>query len=158
MTYKLFVFGRLKEAYLRDAVKDYLTRLSHYRNVEIIELPDQKEPKNASPKDLESIKQKEALGFFKQYKEGPIFLFDESGKAMTSTEFSRWLTKVESHHQAPLNFVIGGSNGHAQTLKEKADQLISMSAMTFPHGVFRVIALEQLYRALKIRLNETYHK
>jgi len=57
-----------------------------------------------------------------------------------------------------LNFVIGGSNGHAATLKQKADYRLSFSKMTFPHGLFRAIALEQMYRAMKIRFNETYHK
>lgn len=158
MTYKLFVFGKLKETYLKEAVHDYLTRLNHYRNVEIIELPDQKEPKNASPKDIEAIKEKETEVFLKHYKSGPIFLFDEMGKKLSSVDFSQWLTQMEATHQNEFNFVIGGSNGHAKSLKQKASVLLSLSNMTFPHGLFRVIALEQLYRAMKIQSNETYHK
>jgi len=65
MTYKLFVTGKLKESYLKDAVDDYLNRLNHYRTVELIELPDFKDPKNASKKDLEKLKEKEAGRFFK---------------------------------------------------------------------------------------------
>ena len=158
MTYKLFVFGKLKEAYLKEATKDYLTRLNHYRNVEIIEILDLKEPKKASAKDLETLQEKEGDMFLKQYKNGPIYLFDEKGKTMSSTQFSSWLSSQETMHQHNLNFVIGGSNGHGPTLKKMATQLISFSQMTFPHGLFRVIALEQFYRAMKIMANETYHK
>lgn len=158
MTYKLFVFGKLKEPYLKDAVHDYFSRLTHYRTIEIIELPDQKEPKNASTKDIDGIKEKEAEVFLKHYKSGPIFLFDETGKKMNSVAFSKWLNHMESTHQNDLNFVIGGSNGHAKSIKQKASQQLSVSDMTFPHGLFRVIALEQLYRAMKINAHETYHK
>ncbi len=158
MTYKLFVFGKLKEAYLKDAVDDYLNRLNHYRTVELIELTDLKEPKNASAKDLERLKEKEAETLLKHYKSGPIILFDETGKTLDSTQFSTWLSDLETRHTQDLNFVIGGSNGHAASLKQKADARLSFSKMTFPHGLFRVIALEQMYRAMKIRFNETYHK
>ena len=158
MTYKLFVTGKLKESYLKDAVDDYLNRLNHYRTFELIELPDFKDPKNASKKDLEKLKEKEADAFLKQYKAGPIILFDETGKTLDSTQFSTWLSDLETRNTQDLNFVIGGSNGHAATLKQKADYRLSFSKMTFPHGLFRAIALEQMYRAMKIRFNETYHK
>jgi 23S rRNA (pseudouridine1915-N3)-methyltransferase len=158
MTYKLFVFGKLKEAYLNDAVKDYVERLKHYRSLEIIELKDEKEPKNPSLKDIEGLKEKEAETFFKQYKEGPIFLWDETGKKMNSIQFSEWLSSQEVSQSKDFNFVIGGSNGHSKKLKEHANTLLSLSDLTFPHGVARLIILEQFYRAFKIQRNETYHK
>lgn len=158
MTYKLFVFGKLKEAYLNEAVKDYVDRLKHYRTLEIIELKDEREPKNASLKDLEGLKEKEAETFFKHYKEGPIFLWDETGKKMNSIQFSDWILSQEVSQSKDLNFVIGGSNGHSLKLKEHAHTLLSLSDLTFPHGIARLIILEQLYRAFKIQRNETYHK
>jgi 23S rRNA (pseudouridine1915-N3)-methyltransferase len=158
MTYKLFVFGKLKEDYLVQGVNDYLKRLNHYRPVEIIELNDEKEPKNPSIKDLEQLKETEAQTFFKAYKEGPIILFDETGKKHHSVGFSKWLNQLEVSSSQDLNFVIGGSNGHSRLLKEKAMSLISLSDLTFPHGLARLIVLEQFYRAFKIQKNETYHK
>lgn len=158
MTYKIYVFGKLKERYLTEGVEDYLSRLSHYRDFQIIELKDESEPKNASPKDLEALKEKEAQTFLKAYKNGPIILWDETGKKQSSPDFSEWLNQLESMHTQDLNFVVGGSHGHAKSVKQKAHSMISMSDMTFPHGLFRLIILEQFYRAFKIQRNETYHK
>lgn len=158
MTFKIYVFGKLKERYLTEGVNDYLSRLSHYRDVEVIELKDEPEPKNASFKELEALKEKEAESFFKAYKQGPIMLWDETGKKYDSVAFSELISQLEVTHSQDLNFVIGGSNGHAKSLKDKATMMISLSDMTFPHGLARLIILEQFYRAFKILKNETYHK
>lgn len=158
MTYKIYVFGKLKERYLVDGVNDYLERLSHYRDFQIIELKDESEPKNASPKEIEVLKEKEAQTFLKVYKNGPIILWDETGKKYHSIAFSEVISQLEVNHSQDLNFVIGGSNGHAKSLKEKATMMMSLSDLTFPHGLARLIILEQFYRAFKILKNETYHK
>jgi 23S rRNA (pseudouridine1915-N3)-methyltransferase len=158
MKINLFVFGKIKETYLSDAIKDYLKRLNHYRPVKIIEINDLKEPKNASFSDIDNLKEKEATFFFDKYKEGPIIALDESGKMFSSIEFSETINQFENRGPSTLNFVIGGSNGLGDSIKKKSDLMISFSKMTFPHGLMRLYFLEQLYRAYKILNHETYHK
>lgn len=158
MKINLFVFGKIKETYLKEAINDYLKRINHYRALTIIELKDLKEPKNASFSDLETLKDQEANLFFEKYKEGPIICLDEKGKTYSSISFSEKINQLESRGHSTLNFVIGGSNGLSQSLKEKSQEIISFSKMTFPHGLMRLIFLEQLYRAYKILSHETYHK
>jgi len=150
MKINLFVFGKIKESYLTEAIKDYLKRLNHYRPVKIIELNDLKEPKNASLSDIDKLKEKEASFFFDSYKEGPIIALDESGKMFSSIEFSETINQFENRGPSTLNFVIGGS--------KKSELMISFSKMTFPHGLMRLYFLEQLYRSYKILSHETYHK
>lgn len=158
MKINIFVFGKIKESYLKEGINDYLKRLQHYRTVRIIELKDLKEPKNASTMDIEGVKEKEASFFYDKYKEGPIICLDEKGIAYSSISFSEKINQLESRGQGVINFVIGGSNGLSRSLKEKSQELISFSKMTYPHGLFRLILLEQLYRAYKILNHETYHK
>ncbi len=158
MIVNLYVYGQIKEAYLNTGIDDYLKRLKHYRTVNIIELKDLQEPKNASPLDIEHLKEKEAAFFFDKVQEGPIIALTLEGKTLDSEAFASWLEHQESTASKAINFVIGASNGLAPSILKAASAKISFSALTFPHGLFRLIFLEQLYRAYKINHLETYHK
>lgn len=142
---KIICIGKLKEQYLKDLINDYLKRINKYHKIEIIELPDSNIQKEAEliKKHLNN----------KDY----IVTLEIEGQNLTSKELStkidNWLMKYGN-----ITFVIGGSDGIDQDIKDMANYKLSFSQLTFPHGLFRGILLEQIYRSFKILNNETYHK
>ena len=148
---KIICIGKIKEKYLRDAIDEYKKRLSKYTKFEIIELPDY-------DFDIKKTLEKERDNILKYIKESDYnILLDLNGKNYTSLEFANNLDKIRQS-SSNINFIIGGSFGVSQDIKEKANELISFSKLTFPHQLFRVILLEQIYRSFKILNNEEYHK
>jgi 23S rRNA (pseudouridine1915-N3)-methyltransferase len=145
---KIICIGNLKEKYLIEASKEYLKRLQSYTKLEIIEISEQKE--NAiieSNKIIEKINKKDYL-----------ILLDINGKQYSSEELSQKIEKLFLYDNSNVTFIIGGSTGVSDKLKEMCNEVISFSKLTFPHQLFRIILLEQLYRSFKIMKNETYHK
>lgn len=143
---KILCVGKIKERYLDDLIKDYATRLSKYVKLEIIEIKD-----NVNyDKEIASIKDKINPSDYN-------IALAIDGQMLTSQELS---TKIENIWQTNSNitFIIGGSLGLNNEIFDMVNEKISFSKMTFPHGLFRGILLEQLYRSFKIMNNEAYHK
>lgn len=147
---KIICLGSLKEKYLIEAIKEYQKRLSKYTKLEIIELKDEKDDVNPLKKEKEYIKKH-------INSRDNIVILDINGKEYTSESFAEFINK-ELTNNSNITFIIGSSNGLDDEIKELSNKRISFSSLTFPHGLFRVILLEQIYRSFKIINNETYHK
>lgn len=149
---KIITIGSVKEQYLRDAIEEYKKRLSKYTNIEIIELKDE------GIQEIEKAKKIESERIEKQINEKDYLITLEiEGKEYTSEEFAEELRRIQIE-KSNITFIIGGSYGLADSIKQKAKMHLSFSKMTFPHQLFRVILLEQIYRSYKINNNESYHK
>lgn len=148
---KIICIGKMKEDYLKKAVSDYCTRLSKYTRLELIELPDE------TLKDKVKCIELEGTNILNHIKERDyVITLEIEGSQYTSAEFSSYLAQAEL--SGNLTFIIGGSYGLSEKVKMRSNKKISFSKLTFPHQLFRVILLEQIYRSYKIRNNETYHK
>ena len=151
--------GKIKETFFREGVEEYAKRLKSYCSLNIIELKDEKIPNNPSEKDNQIIKEKEGNSILSHIKKDTYLIcLDLKGKQFTSEEFSAKINNISNNISGSITFVIGGSLGISQSVLKQAKELISFSKMTFPHQLFRVILLEQIYRAFKIMNNEAYHK
>ncbi len=151
--------GRLKEKYLKEGIAEYAKRLSRFADIELIEVDDEHAPDSFSPAQEAQVKQKEAERLLKRVKEGSyIVLLDLAGEQVSSEVLASKLENIMTSGSSHITFIIGGSLGLDQSLINKADYRISLSKMTFPHQLARLILLEQIYRAFKINRNETYHK
>lgn len=156
MEIKLITIGNLKEDYLLLMQNDYLKRLSNYVKVEIIEVAEEKVDKNSN---INLILEKEYQKVVKKISEVDyIILLDLHGEAIDSLKFASFIEKKMIYGTTKLTFVIGGSYGVAENLRERADYAISLSKLTFTHQFTRIILLEQIYRSFKIINHETYHK
>ena len=151
--------GKIKEKFYKDAIDEYLKRLSKYSKVNIIEVADEKTPDGASLKVCEQIMDKEAERIIANIPDSAYIIpLAIEGKKYTSEKFSKKLDDIGVSGISHIVFVIGGSLGLAKCVKAKANEMISFSDMTFPHQLMRVILLEQIYRAFRISHNEPYHK
>ena len=149
---KIITVGSIKENYLREAIEEYKKRISKYTNLEIIELKDEGLVEESKAKKLEAEKIEKHIDE-KDY----IITLEIEGKSFTSEEFAEKLRTIQME-SSKITFIIGGSYGIDDRIKEKAKLHLSFSKMTFPHQLFRVILLEQIYRSFKINNNESYHK
>lgn len=149
---KIITVGSLKERYLKEAIEEYQKRIKKYTDIEIIEVKDEGLLPSMQAMEKESEKIKKHISE-KEY----IITLEIEGKQFTSEEFSRKIEDIQMIN-SNITFIIGGSYGIDQSIKEKAKTHLSFSKMTFPHQLFRVLLLEQIYRAFKIMNNESYHK
>lgn len=150
--------GKIKERFYREAVDEYVKRLSRYMPVEIKEVADEKAPESLSEKQEQQIMEAEGQRLMKNIKDSCVIVLDIKGKKMTSPQFASFLSKAMIEGNSHVTFVIGGSLGLCDEIKNKADYKISFSDMTFPHQLMRVVLLEQVYRANRIIKGEPYHK
>ena len=151
--------GKIKENYLKDAINEYSKRLSKYCNLNIIEVPDETVPNKLSDVVIEDIKNKEASKMLEQLKkETYLICLDLKGKEYNSEEFSEKIQDIAVQGNSSITFVIGGTLGIGKAVLEKSKEKICFSKMTFPHQLIRVFVLEQIFRAFKISLGETYHR
>lgn len=159
MSFTLISVGKMKEKPYRQMADEYLKRLSRYGKMEEIELPDLPEPANSSPAIEAQIKAKEGESILARIKPSDyVIAMTIPGKQWDSPGLSRHLDDLMNRGASSIVFVIGGSLGLSDQVIARADEEISMSKMTFPHQLARVMLLEQLYRAMKIRAGERYHK
>ncbi|WP_244834119.1 23S rRNA (pseudouridine(1915)-N(3))-methyltransferase RlmH [Clostridium sp. BJN0001] len=159
MNVTLITVGKLKEKYLKQAVDEYSKRLSRYCKLNIIELQDEKTPENASEKEEDNIKEKEGKLILNKIKDNSyVVALDLKGKHLTSVEFSKFISDCTVMGNSDIAFVIGGSLGLSSEVLKRANYKLCFSKMTFPHQLFRVMLLEQIYRAFRIMKNEPYHK
>ena len=142
---KIICVGKLKENYLKEAINDYLTRIGKYHKISIIELADSDIQKESN-EILSHIDNKDYL----------IGMCIE-GNELSSVELANKIDKTFITNPS-ITFIIGGSNGLSEEVKNKCHYRLSFSKLTYPHGLFRLILLEQIYRSFKILNNETYHK
>ena len=149
---KIIAVGSIKESYLKDALNEYLKRLQKYTNIEIIEVKDEGLVEPVKALNLEAEKIKKHLTD-RDY----IITLEIEGENLTSLQLA---TKLQSIliENSNITFIIGGSYGLSPTIKNLAKVHLSFSKLTFPHQLFRVLLLEQLYRSFKINNNESYHK
>ena len=143
---KIICIGKIKEKYLTDGINDYLKRLTKYHKIELIEL-----------KDSDIKKEKEEI-LKVLNKDSYIISLAIEGKEYKTTELSEKIDNLLTNGKSNITFVIGGSDGIDEEIKNISNELLSFSKLTFPHGLFRLILLEQIYRIFKIQNNETYHK
>jgi len=149
---KIITVGSIKEKYLKDAIDEYMKRLKKYTNIELIEVRDEGLVEEQKSIMLEAEKIKKHITS-KDY----IITLEIEGKQYTSVEFAEKLNQIQIEN-SNIVFIIGGSYGLSQELKQNSRLHLSFSKMTFPHQLFRVFLLEQIYRAFKILNNESYHK
>jgi len=155
----LITVGKIKEKYLREAIAEYKKRLSRYCKLDIIELQDEKTPDNASAKDEEIIKNKEGQLILKYIKDNMhVVALDLKGKMLSSEELSGFIKDLGVKGESNIAFLIGGSLGLSESVLNRANYRLCFSKMTFPHQLFRVMLLEQIYRGFRIMKGEPYHK
>lgn len=143
---KILCLGKIKEKYLIDLINDYQKRINKYHKLEIIELKDEDNLQKEEQSILTHINPKDF-----------IITLEIEGKELTSKELATLIDKTFITHSS-ITFIIGSSLGLSNKIKKFANFSLSFSKLTYPHGLFRGILLEQIYRAFKINNNENYHK
>ena len=156
---RIITLGKLKEKYLKDAEAEYLKRLSAYAKCELIELEPVKTGDNPSSAEIEKALKAEAELIFKKIPENSsVVAMCIEGKQCSSEELSTLMFSKINGGASCLTFIIGSSYGLHPDCKARADIKLSFSKMTFPHQLFRVMLLEQIYRGFKIEEGSKYHK
>ena len=160
MSTAILCVGKMKEKSYRQMADEYLKRLGRYGKYEEIEIPDLPEPASGSSPALEEqLKTKEGEAILAKIRPGDrVIALTIGGKRRSSEELAKHLEELKTGGVSRLAFVIGGSLGLGGNVLARADEELSMSPMTFPHQLARVMLLEQLYRAEKISAGERYHK
>lgn len=154
---KIITVGKLKEKYLRDACDEYLKRLKRFGNVNVIELDESRLSENPSSKEIDNALDNEAENILKNAS-GYIIPMCIEGRQLSSVKLAQKMEDIPVHGQSTVSFIIGSSFGLSDKVKQKADFKLSMSEMTFPHQLARVMLLEQVYRAFQINNGGKYHK
>lgn len=150
--------GKLKEKFYADAAAEYSKRLSRYCKLEIVELPETRLPEDPSPAEIKKALAAEATAIRQKLEGGAVVAMCIEGQTCSSEALSKKLAAFALEGKSKVTFLIGGSFGLDETLKKQADWRLSMSPMTFPHHLARVMLLEQIYRACQIAEGTRYHK
>lgn len=153
----LICVGKLKEEYLRSACAEYAKRMQAFANLKIIEIDECRLSDKPSKKEILNALDTEAKSIMK-YAGGYIAAMCIEGRQLTSPELSDTINNIAVSGTSEISFIIGSSFGLAESVKSKADLRLSMSKMTFPHQLARVMLLEQIYRAFMISSGKSYHK
>lgn len=151
--------GKVKDKYLQLGIDEFKKRLSRFCKLELIEVKDEALADKMSESDLEIVRQKEAKLIQSKLPDGAYnIVMAIDGKQITSEQLADKMQHIATYGQSHITFIIGGSVGLADEIKRQADMKLSFSKMTFPHQLFKLMLLEQVYRAFKINANESYHK
>lgn len=155
MKIQLLVIGKTSAKYLAEGIDDYAKRVARYVPFEIKVLPDVKTSKAMTP---DRQKEMEGAAMLACVQSGDyVVLLDEKGREMTSRELSRFIDRKMVTLPRTLTFIIGGPYGFSGDVYSRADEMMSLSRMTFPHEMVRLFMVEQLYRAMTILRGEPYH-
>ena len=155
----LIAMGKLKEKFYLEAAAEYEKRLKGYCRFSLLELPEVRLPENPSPAEIAAGLEKEAEIIFSRIPKGSwLCVLTPEGKPLSSEALAEKMHAVKVSGKSSLCFLIGSSFGMSPRVKEKADFRLSMSPMTFPHHLARVMVLEQIYRAESIQAGSKYHK
>jgi len=159
MKITIIAVGKLKERYLKEGISEYANRIARFCDLEIIEVNDEQASEKISKAQELQIMKKEAESILKKFKSSSLMIvLDLKGEEVDSEGFADKLKTFFVSGQSHLTFIIGGSLGLDESLRNMAQLRFSMSLLTFPHQLARLILIEQVYRALKIINGETYHK
>ena len=148
--------GKVKEKYFADGINEYAKRIGKFANFSIIEVAEENFNK-VDAKAIEIIKERECDRILPHLK-GQVYAMAIEGKKYSSENFAKELKALVDKGEGVITFVIGGSYGLDDKIKQKADKLLSFSDMTFPHTMFRLMLTEQIYRAFSINSGSNYHK
>ena len=155
----LIAMGKLKEKFYLEACAEYEKRLKGYCRFNLLELPEVRLPEDPSPAEIAAGLEKEAEMIFSKIPKGSwLCVMTPEGKLLSSEALADKIRSVKNAGKSSLCFLIGSSFGMSPRVKEKADFKLSMSSMTFPHHLARVMVLEQIYRAEAIQAGSKYHK
>ena len=155
----LIAMGKLKEKFYLSAAEEYCKRLGGYCRFTLLELPEVRLPEDPNPTQIQAGLEKEAELILSKLPKGSwLCVFTPEGKLLSSESFAQKLAEVKLGGKSSACFLIGSSFGIAKRIKDMADFKLSMSPMTFPHHLARVMVLEQLYRAEAIQAGSRYHK
>ncbi|MDO5717813.1 MAG: 23S rRNA (pseudouridine(1915)-N(3))-methyltransferase RlmH [Tissierellia bacterium] len=159
MKIKIVCVGNLKEKFLKDAASEYRKRLGKFTKIEVIEVVEERLSDKASEKNIADCLKREEEKILKQISDDE-YVIDLSieGQMISSEEFSMNIADLMVSGCSDIVFVIGSSHGLGDGIRRRANFSLSLSKMTFPHQIARVILMEQIYRAFKINSNEPYHK
>lgn len=159
MNIDIISVGSIKEKYFVDAINEYLKRMKPYANVRVIEISEHKLPNNPSESQIQIGIEKEKEDILSKISDRAfICSLCIEGKQLDSESLSSEIEKIGINGYSDITFIIGGSYGLSNEIKQKSHLKLSFSKMTFPHQLMRVILLEQVYRAYRIMRNEPYHK
>lgn len=159
MKIKMITVGKLKEKYLKEGIAEYSKRLGRFTKLEIIELPDEKTPDQASEAENQKILEKEADRILSKIGEREfVVALAIEGKQFPSESFSKVIQDTTLKGFSDITFVIGGSLGLAPSVKKRANLLMSFGQLTLPHQLMRLVLIEQIYRAFMIQQGSPYHK
>ncbi len=151
--------GKIKEKFFIEAIKEYEKRLSKFCTLIEESVQDERADDNYSAKEIEQVKYLEGQKILKKIKDNSfVIALCIEGSQLTSAELADKIRNLGVNGNSDICFVIGGSNGLPDEVIKRADMKLSFSKMTFPHQLFKIILLEQIYRAFKINANESYHK
>ncbi len=157
---KIICVGKIKEKSLQLLIDEYVKRLTKYCKIDILEVEDEKIPYSFSDGEMEKIKEKESnriIDKISKIGKCDVILLDLNGIQYSSEEFSNKIFDMTTYGMSTLVFVIGGSLGMSDKLLNISKNKVSFSKMTFPHQLFRVFLLEQIFRAFKIQTGQAYH-
>ena len=155
----LLCVGKMKEPYFTAAFAEYQKRLGAYCRFAHVEIAEQRLPETPSEREIAAALEREASELEKQIPAGAVTVaMCVEGRQLSSTQFARQLAQWQNAGRSRVCFLVGGSCGLAERIKQKADLRLSVSEMTFPHHLFRVMLAEQLYRAFNILDGGRYHK
>ena len=158
MTINIICVGKIKEKYISDAATEFEKRLSRFCTLNTIIIPDKSIPDNPSEAQCKEVLQKEGEMILKKIGKSDIVIaMCIEGRQLSSEQLAQKLSEFQME-SSTIDFIIGGSLGLSEEVKKRACLRLSMSAMTFPHRIARIMLEEQIYRAFKINANETYHK
>lgn len=158
MNINFIAMGKLKESYFREACAEYQKRLSVFAKVSVKEPSPENLPENPSPAQIERALEREGEIIAAQIKNGCKIALCIEGDRFSSEQLAQKLQTLGTNGVSTLNFIVGSSFGLSESLKRECDMRISMSPMTFPHSLARVMLFEQVYRAFTIINNSKYHK
>jgi len=159
MQLRIVGIGKVKEPYLQEGLREYCTRIRPYFNVSLIDMPEEKIPPRLTQREREDIQDREAARMISMVRgSGIIVVLDVEGQAWSSEDLAAHLRSWIMGGQNTVSFLIGGPLGFPRSIHDSARYTLSLSRMTFPHQMVRLILIEQIYRAARICSGEPYHK
>ena len=158
MRFYVVCIGKLKDAYLRDGVAEFVKRMRPYGGITITELNESKIGDKPSDADRKQVVEEEGERLLKAVpKNAYTVLLDVYGKTMSSEDLAKTVAKLEVDGVSDMAFIIGGAFGVSEALRQSVNYKLSFSPMTFTHQMVRLLLVEQIYRSAKINRNEPYH-
>ena len=159
MQIEIICVGKLKEKYLKQGIAEYTKRLSAYANLSIVEVADEATAEKMSALEIEQVLDKEADRIEARLDAGrQVIVLAIEGDLISSEDLAQRLDRLALHGQSKVSFIIGGSLGLAERLKQKAQWRVSFGRITLPHQLMRLVLVEQIYRAFRIMKGHAYHK